>query len=299
MLRRGALNGRFVSSLSLFRSRLFRQQIRYVTVKQILGKNRPLPIWHPESPDFLPSPLGPSPLEDFIHETVDADILVADYRHTEEDISPRKRNSGFIDRYNRWDGSSPYHKNRISKPLPDKKPLLPLPTNLTHKNVPRLKNIVLSTMVKEAIAKKEVLLSSVMAFRSITGVHPEILYAKKDVAVWKLRKGAPVGVKVVLEGENMYSFLAVLAQLVLPRVREFNGLCNNIGDLTGNITIGFPEGVLPLFPQIENIHDMFPCKLPGFRLSFVTTTNETHLARFLLSSFIPFDEKKTTKRKAY
>jgi len=55
--------------------------------------------------------------------------------------------------------------------------------------IPELIKIDVHCMMKEAITSKYNLLSGIMAIQSITGETPEVIFAKKGVHNWKLRKG--------------------------------------------------------------------------------------------------------------
>ena len=67
----------------------------------------------------------------------------------------------------------------------------------------------------------------------ISGQKPVITKAKKSIAGFKLREGAPIGCKVTLRGERMYEFLDKLVNISLPRVRDFRGVSNNSFDGRG------------------------------------------------------------------
>ena len=48
----------------------------------------------------------------------------------------------------------------------------------------------------------------------------------------------PIGCKVTLRGEKMYSFASKLINIALPRVRDFRGVSANSFDGRGNYTLG-------------------------------------------------------------
>ncbi len=50
---------------------------------------------------------------------------------------------------------------------------------------------------------------------------PVVKYAKKAISNFKLRAWMPVWLTVTLRGDNMYTFLEKLINIVLPRVRDF------------------------------------------------------------------------------
>ncbi|RUP45238.1 ribosomal protein L5 domain-containing protein [Jimgerdemannia flammicorona] len=170
------------------------------------------------------------------------------------------------------------------------KPLRPTPPLSSPKTIPQLHKITVHAMVKEAINNKASLLSAFMALQCISAARPEIIYARRSVASWKLREGMPIGVKVELRGDNMYQFLDKLVEIVLPRLKEWHGLPLSAGDGNGNLAIGFPPSALALFPEIEGSFDMFP-RMTGFDVIFNTTGYTNTEGRLLLSGFsVPFRE---------
>lgn len=90
--------------------------------------------------------------------------------------------------------------------------------------------------------------------------------ARKSISGFKIRQGQPMGVKVTLRGERMYSFLERLVGIALPRTRDFRGLPNTAVDQNGNLTIGIKEHIV--FPEIapENVRQFF-----GLEVTVTTT----------------------------
>ncbi|CAO3643557.1 unnamed protein product [Mucor hiemalis] len=171
------------------------------------------------------------------------------------------------------------------------KPVKPIQPLKSAKVIPSLDKITLHSMVKDSIHSKSNLLSAFMAFQSITGIRPDVVYARNSVANWKLREGMPVGVKVTLRGEEMYQFMDKLVEIVLPRLKEWPGLSMTAGDGNGNIALGFPPSALALFPEIEGSFDVYP-KMTGFDVIFNTTAYTNTDGRLLLSAFsVPFKTK--------
>ena len=58
----------------------------------------------------------------------------------------------------------------------------------------------------------------------ITGQWPKKNKAKKSVANFKVREGTNIGLSVTLRKLKMYSFFEKLIHLILPRVKDFQGL---------------------------------------------------------------------------
>ena len=83
----------------------------------------------------------------------------------------------------------------------------------------------------------------------IAGQKPVLTKARKSIATFKLRQGAPVGVKVTLRGKKMYDFLDRLVHVMFPRSRDFQGLKTSFVDNQGNLNIGIKEHLF--FPEIS------------------------------------------------
>lgn len=83
----------------------------------------------------------------------------------------------------------------------------------------------------------------------ITGQKPVYCRSKKSIAGFKMREGQIVGLKVTLRSKRMVDFFERLVNIVLPRVRDFNGLNQRFIDKGGNLNIGFKEQFS--FPEIN------------------------------------------------
>ncbi|KAG0250213.1 hypothetical protein DFQ27_009511 [Actinomortierella ambigua] len=220
---------------------------------------------------------GLSRLREHYATTLQEDIMIATYRH-------------------RHKPGTKYPPG-VKIELKGHKHLVPSPKASSPTNVPELISIHVHCMMKEAITSKYNLLSGVMAIQSITGEMPEVIFAKKGVHSWKLRKGMPIGCRVQLKGDKMYQFLDKLVEVVLPRMKEWPGLPEGAGDGTGNIGMGFPPTALSLFPEIESNFDMFP-RMTGFDITFNTTAYTNADARLLMSGFnMPFQKTRAAVRK--
>ena len=91
--------------------------------------------------------------------------------------------------------------------------------------------------------------SIAMDMALIAGQKPVLTLARKSIATFKLRQGAPVGVKVTLRGQKMYDFLDRLIHVMFPRSRDFKGLKTSYIDENGNLSIGIKENLF--FPEIS------------------------------------------------
>lgn len=143
--------------------------------------------------------------------------------------------------------------------------------------VPRLSKIVLNIGIGEAIQNAKALEAAEKDLTAISGQPPVITRAKKSIASFRLRAGMPIGLKVTLRGIRMYDFLEKLVNVVLPRIREFQGVPWDSFDGMGNYTLGFREQVA--FPEVE--YDKVD-KLRGLEVSIVTTAVKDEEGRQLL-----------------
>lgn len=143
--------------------------------------------------------------------------------------------------------------------------------------VPRIEKIVINVGVGEAKDDTRYLDSTVEELAMISGQKPVIAKAKKSIAGFKLREGAPIGCFVTLRGNRAYDFLDRLINIALPRIKDFRGLSPRSFDGRGNYTIGVREQLI--FPEIDYDKVM---KVRGMSITIVTTAENDDEARALL-----------------
>jgi large subunit ribosomal protein L5 len=118
----------------------------------------------------------------------------------------------------------------------------------------------------------------------ITGQKPTIRKAKNSEAGFKLREGQAIGAKVTLRKEAMYDFLDRLVTVVLPRVRDFEGISGKAFDGRGNYSLGLVDQLV--FPEIE--YDKVE-KLFGMSITIVSSAKTDEQGKALLEAFgMPF-----------
>lgn len=143
--------------------------------------------------------------------------------------------------------------------------------------VPRVTKVVLNMGVGEAVADSKKVDAAAKDMTLISGQKPIIIKARRSVAVFKLREGMPIGVKVTLRRDRMYEFLDRLVTIALPRVRDFRGLSGKSMDGHGNYSLGIKEQIV--FPEID--YDTVD-EMRGMNICVVTTANTDDEARALL-----------------
>ena len=143
--------------------------------------------------------------------------------------------------------------------------------------VPRLEKVVLNIGVGEATQNARALESAQQDLTAISGQQPVITRAKKSISAFRLREGMSVGLKVTLRGERMWDFFDKLVNVVLARIREFQGVPVDSFDRRGNYTLGLKEQIV--FPEID--YDKVD-KVRGLEMSIITTAKTDEEGKALL-----------------
>lgn len=256
------------------------------------------------------SSLAPQRYAEHYHRVLAQDLLYLTYDHTVPParlIPPHLRKADQL----AWDPENPYTKNRPAKKPRGGGSLIPATRMVAADNVVRLEEIVINTFVKEAAVNKSQVLSAIAGLQAMTG-QPlpgfaaestsgsaksgiQVLHTKKASASFKVRAGQVCGAKVSLKGEAMWSFLETLVELVLPRLKDWNGVkipppstnLKSPAQVSGVVSFGLPPAAMGLFPGTELNVEQFP-RLHGFNLSFITNVRglgAQDQARALMSGF--------------
>ena len=152
--------------------------------------------------------------------------------------------------------------------------------------VPKLEKVTINMGLGEAKDNAKVMESAVAELGQITGQKPVVTKAKKSIANFKVRQGMPVGAKVTLRGENMWTFVDKFFNIALPRVRDFKGVSRNSFDGRGNYSMGIKEQLI--FPEI-NFDKVDAVK--GMNIVFTTTAKTDEEAAALLELLgMPFEK---------
>lgn len=176
---------------------------------------------------------------------------------------------------------SRYHKLYNDVIVPE------LMKDLEIKNImdcPKLEKIIVNMGVGEATQNSKLMDAAMADLTIITGQKPLLRKARKSEAGFKLREGMAIGAKVTLRKERMYDFLDRLVNVVLPRVRDFEGVSANAFDGRGNYSLGLADQLV--FPEID--FDKVE-KLLGMSITMVSSAKTDEEGRALLKAFgMPF-----------
>jgi large subunit ribosomal protein L5 len=125
----------------------------------------------------------------------------------------------------------------------------------------------------------------------ITGQQPQIRRSRQSIAGFKMREGQIVGLRVTLRRRKMVDFFERLIRIVLPRVRDFNGLDLGAIDAGGVLNVGFREQFV--FPEIVAEESPFTFSLG---ISLVPRHKNRAAALEAYHSFgVPLKDMKKTK----
>jgi large subunit ribosomal protein L5 len=154
--------------------------------------------------------------------------------------------------------------------------------------IPKLEKIVINMGTGSTDKDSKNLENSLRDLQIIAGQKPVTTHARKAISNFKLREGMKIGCKVTLRGERMLHFFDRLATVVLPRIRDFQGLSAKSFDGRGNYSVGLKEQLV--FPEIP--YDTFD-RIRGMDIVFVTTAKTDEEARvFLKLMGLPIQEPK-------
>lgn len=150
--------------------------------------------------------------------------------------------------------------------------------------VPRIEKVVLNIGMGESIGNAKAMDAAAGDLATIAGQRPVVTRSRKAISNFRLRIGMPIGLKVTLRGERMWHFLEKLLNVVLPRIRDFQGVSDRGFDGRGNYTLGLKEQLV--FPEIE--YDKID-RLRGLEVTIVTSAKTDEEGRALLQALgMPF-----------
>jgi len=118
----------------------------------------------------------------------------------------------------------------------------------------RFTKVCIQTRLKSKQASNTKIIQQIVEeHRRISGMHPKIVKAKHNVASYGWRVGYPCGVAVSIFGSRMHDFLQRFNTVILPRVRDFEGLFPSSFDNYGNFWMGLPNQ--EAFKELDSMVD--------------------------------------------
>ncbi|MBG81172.1 MAG: 50S ribosomal protein L5 [Phycisphaerae bacterium] len=157
--------------------------------------------------------------------------------------------------------------------------------------LPRVSKVVINVGVGRHLEnqklKQDITDTVISTLTQISGQKPILRLAKKSVANFKVREGAPSGYMVTLRRDRMWHFLDRLMNLAMPRIRDFRGVKVTAFDKAGNYSMGLTEQAVS--PEINMAQVTFS---HGMNINICFERSNPEMSRFLLEELgMPFERK--------
>ena len=154
--------------------------------------------------------------------------------------------------------------------------------------VPKLAKIIVNVGIGRFLdnqkIKPEIRDTVIATLTKISGQKPIMLMAKKSVANFKVREGAPSAFMVTMRGDHMWHFLDRLISLAIPRIKDFRGLNDKSCDAAGNYSMGLTEQAV--WPEINMAEVNFN---HGMNINLVFENSNPVLSKYVLEKLgMPF-----------
>jgi len=172
-----------------------------------------------------------------------------------------------------------------------------LKTERGYKNVmevPRILKVIVNIGVGEGRENSKALENAVSTLEIITGQKPVVTKARKSISNFKIRQGMKIGCMVTLRKHIMWHFLDKLMNVVLPRVRDFQGVSVKNFDGRGNYNLDMKDQLV--FPEIVFDEIDF---LKGMQITIVTSAKtDIESAHLMAMLGMPFNDYDSTAKVA-
>lgn len=164
--------------------------------------------------------------------------------------------------------------------------------------VPTLAKIMVNTGVGKQLEnqklKPEYRDAVIDTYMKITGQKPVMVKARKSVANFKVREGAPSAFMVTLRGDRMWHFLDRLINLAIPRIKDFRGVNDKAFDKGGSWAFGLSEQAV--WPEI-NMASV--SHTHGMNINLVFENSTPAMSRFVLDKLgMPFVRPEASTRRS-
>jgi len=152
---------------------------------------------------------------------------------------------------------------------------------------PKMVKITINTSSKDFKTDKDFLAKTKEWLGQIAGQKATERRSRGAIAAFNLRENEVVGLKVTLRGDRMYDFYQKLVSIVLPRLKDFQGVSRTTFDKGGNYSLGLVEQIV--FPEVE--YDKIG-RIQGLQITISTSASDSKSAEMLLEKLgMPFTKK--------
>lgn len=150
--------------------------------------------------------------------------------------------------------------------------------------IPKIKKITLNFTYKAVINDKKSIIPALVSLQLISGQKLKLTIAHKSIAGFKIRKNQLIGCKADLRNMFLYNFLEKLITIILPRIRNFNGIKIHYLDEKAHVSVGIPE--ILVFFELENYFEFFEL-LKGLDITIVTNVKKNKNSNFSKVNYSP------------
>ena len=169
----------------------------------------------------MPGPFSHTRLEQTYQSTIAPDLMALTYVHKPPGTVTLPKS----DRLRTWDDSSPYHKGRPKRgPRGPGEVLRILEKDINWRNIPKIEEVTVHTMVKGAIIDSAHLHVAGIMLQAITGVRPTVHKVRHSVAQFGIREGMPISLTCNMRGDQAYEFVDKCVNLVFPKIKDWPGV---------------------------------------------------------------------------
>ena len=145
-------------------------------------------------------------------------------------------------------------------------------------------NVGIGRFLDNQKLKPEIRDTVISTLTTISGQKPIMLMAKKSVANFKVREGAPSAFMVTMRNDHLWHFLDRLISLAVPRMKDFRGLKDTAFDHGGNYSMGLTEQAV--WPEINMAEVHFT---HGMNINLVFENSTPEMSKYVLEQLgMPF-----------
>lgn len=158
-------------------------------------------------------------------------------------------------------------------------------TKYNYKNIheiPKIKSIVLHIGTKQVSFK--VLLEALVCLNLISAKKGFITKSSKPNIFLKIRKGSPVGCKVILKNKDMWRIGFKIIFLTLSQNKHFDGISLTSSKYSTNSFTFTIKNIL-LFLELEKQYELFDQNLPLLDISIITNCKTKEELHNLLTAY--------------
>ncbi len=157
--------------------------------------------------------------------------------------------------------------------------------------LPRMSKVLVNSGIGRFLEnqklKPEIRDTVIDTLTTITGQKPIMVMAKRSVANFKVREGAPSAFVVTLRRDHMWHFVDRLMNLAMPRIKDFRGVKETAFDQAGNYSVGLTEQAV--WPEINMARVSFS---HGMNINICFEQSNPKMSRFILQELgMPFARK--------